>query len=295
MTVQPAVRLVVDAKNALGEGCLWDDQAGALYWVDIEGKLIQRWRPGGTPEQWELPERIGTIGLRRSGGLVAAMASGFAFVTLDPFQIERIAEPEAHLPGNRFNDGRVDSGGRFWAGTMDDAHKAASGSLYRLDPDRSWRKIESGICISNSTAWSPDGRVMYFADSLQGAIWAYDFDVESGTPRNKRVFATVEAGVGADGSTVDAAGYLWNAQWGASRVRRYAPDGKVDFDVAIPATQTSCCCFGGPSLATLYVTSARVTISPERLANEPNAGGVFAVTFDPALGIRGVPEPRFAG
>jgi L-arabinonolactonase len=136
---------------------------------------------------------------------------------------------------------------------------------------------------------------MYFADSRERTIWAYDFDVVSGTPRNKRVFATTEDGVGPDGSTVDAAGYLWNAQWGASRVRRYSPDGEVDFDVKIPATQTSCCCFGGPGLETLFVTSARVTLSPERLAKEPKAGGVFAVTFDPSLGIRGVPEPRFAG
>jgi sugar lactone lactonase YvrE len=155
--------------------------------------------------------------------------------------------------------------------------------------------MESGICISNSTAWSPDGRVMYFADSAQRTIWAYDFDVKAGMPRNKRVFATVEENVGPDGSTVDAAGYLWNAQWGASRVRRFAPDGRVDLDVPIPATQPSCCCFGGPGLATLYVTSARIALSQERLEKEPNAGGLFAVTFDPALGIRGVPEPRFAG
>jgi sugar lactone lactonase YvrE len=294
MTVQATVSLAVDSKNVLGEGCVWDEKEGRLYWVDIEGKLIQRWKPGGTAQRWELPERVGTVALRKSGGLVAALASGFAFVNLEPLKIERIAEPEPHLPGNRFNDGRADPGGRLWAGTMDDKHTAFSGSLYRLDPDLSWRRMESGICISNSTTWSPDGRVMYFADSRRGAIWAYDFDVGTGTPSNKRVFATLEEGVAPDGATVDAAGYLWSAQWGGSRVRRYAPDGRVDFDVKVPATETSCCCFGGPGLTTLYVTSARIALPAETLEKEPNAGGVFAVTFDSALGIRGVPEPRFA-
>lgn len=289
------VTLAVDAQNTLGEGCLWDEQAGALYWADIEGRFIQRWRPGGRVEKWELPERVGSFSLRRGGGLVVALASGFAFVTLDPLTIERIAAPEAHLPGNRFNDGRTDAQGRFWAGTMDLRKKAPSGSLYRLDPDRSWRRMQEGICIPNSTAWSPDARVMYFADSIARTIWAYDFDEASGSIRNRRVFATTEAPIGPDGSTVDAHGFLWNAQWGASRVRCYSHDGLVRMDVPLPVSQPTCCCFGGPDLRTLYVTSAREDLSPAQLAREPHAGGVFAVEFDTSLDIRGRVENRFAG
>lgn len=294
MSVPYSVSLAAPVRNTLGEGCLWDSRTQTLFWVDVEGCSIHRLEPKtGTLERWVLPERVGSVALRAGTGLVAALESGFALIDLYPFAIHRLATPEADRPGNRFNDGRADHQGRFWSGTMDASMRTPSGALYRLNPDLSWARMEEGVHISNSICWSPDSRTMYFADSIARTIWAYDFHADTGAITGKRVFATTEKGVVPDGSTVDAQGYLWNAQWGGGRVRRYAPDGRAVMDVTVSAPQSSCCCFGGDDLATLYVTSAQVGMSPAALERAPQAGAVFAVAFDPALGIRGIPEGRF--
>ena len=287
------VACAVDSNNILGEVPAWDVAEQALYWVDIEGCLLQRYEPAtAAVRRWRLPERVCALALRRRGGLVLALASGFALFDPDSGAVTRLAAPEAHLPHNRMNDGKCDRHGRFWAGTMDDTCREGTGALYRLDPDGSCHRMEDGIGISNSLAWSPDDRVFYFADTLRRTIFAYDFDGDSGTIANRRVLTDCADQPGTpDGSTVDAEGYLWNAQWDGWRLVRYAPDGRVDRIVALPVQKPTSCMFGGPDLSTLYVTSAVWDLRGEDLAGQPHAGGLLALD----VGVHGLPEARFAG
>jgi len=287
------VHCVVEARNTLGEVPVWDIAEQALYWVDIENALLQRLTPAtGAVDRWTFPERICAFALRQAGGLVVALASGFAFFDPARGTIERLATPEAHIPRNRFNDGKCDRRGRFWAGTMDDQLRERTGALYRFDPDGSCHRMASGIGISNSLAWSPDDRTFYFADTMQREVYAYDFDLEAGTIDNRRVFTDMDGQPGTpDGSTVDTEGYLWNAQWDGWRLVRYAADGRVDRVVDLPVQKPTSCIFGGRDLRTLYVTSAVWDLSPDALADQPWAGGLLALD----VGVAGLPETRFAG
>jgi sugar lactone lactonase YvrE len=287
------IACVVEARNTLGEVPVWDVAEQALYWVDIEKCLLQRLEPAsGALRRWVLPERVCALALRRNKGLVLALASGFAFFDPDTGAIERLAAPEADRPRNRMNDGKCDRRGRFWAGTMDDSLRERTGALYRLDPDLACHRMETGIGISNSLAWSPDDRTFYFADTLQRTIFAYDFDLETGAIANPRPLTRCEDQPGSpDGSTIDADGYLWNAQWDGWRLVRYAPDGRVDRIVPLPVQKPTSCMFGGPDLATLYVTSAVWDVAGEELRRQPWAGGLLALD----VGVKGLPEPRFAG
>jgi sugar lactone lactonase YvrE len=286
------VECVVDCRNRLGEVPVWDEREQALWWVDIEGKLLQRYRPAtGQVERWTMPERIGSFALRERGGLIVAFASGIAFYDPASGAIEWLGRPEADKPGNRFNEGKCDRKGRFWCGTMDDSLAAHSAALYRVDPDRSIHKVLDGVGISNCFVWSLDDRAFWFADTLDRRIDRFDYDHARGTLSNRRPFATPAGGAAPDGGTIDAEGFLWNAEWDGWRVVRYAPDGRVDRVVALPVQKPTSCMFGGPDLATLYVTSAVWDLTPEKLAGQPQAGGLFALD----VGVRGVPEPRFAG
>lgn len=284
---------VVDCANRLGEVPVWDVAEAALYWVDIEAGLLQRLDPrDGAVRRWTLPERVCAVAPRQRGGLLLALASGFAFFDPETGTLDRLAAPEAHLPTNRMNDGKCDRRGRFWAGTMNDGLRGSTGALYRLDPDLACHRMERGIGISNSLAWSPDDRVFYFADSLRRTIFAYDFDVDAGRIANRRIFTDCADQPGTpDGSTVDAEGYLWNAQWDGWRLVRYAPDGRVDRVVPLPVQKPTSCMFGGADLATLYVTSAVWDLSSAERERQPLAGGLLALD----VGVRGLPETRFAG
>jgi sugar lactone lactonase YvrE len=287
------IACLVDSKNKLGEVPVWDVDEQALYWVDIENKLLQRYAPAtGDVRRWTLPERIGSFALRSSGGFVCALASGFAFFDPDSGQIEWINKPEAGIPRNRFNDGKCDRKGRFWAGTMDDRLEEHTGALYRLDGDRSVHRLIGSIGISNSLAWSPDNRHFYFADTMDRAIYLFDYDHETGAIGDKRLFASTENDPGnPDGSTIDAEGFLWNAQWDGWRLVRYAPDGRVDRVVHLPVQKPTSCMFGGPDLRTLYVTSAVWDLDDDALRKQPWAGGLLALD----VGVAGLPEPRFDG
>ncbi|MFO1070991.1 MAG: SMP-30/gluconolactonase/LRE family protein, partial [Geminicoccaceae bacterium] len=251
------VRLVVDSRNRLGEGSVWDPVEGALWWVDIEGRLLQQHvEATGETRRWTLPERIGCLALRERGGLVLALESGFAFFDPATGKLDWIARPDPDRR-NRMNDGKCDRQGRFWAGGMDDRCVEHRASLWRLDPDLSVHEMARGIGISNSIAWSPDDRTFYYADTLDRAIYAYDFDKATGSIANRRLLADhKDQPGGPDGSTVDAEGYLWNTQWDGWRLVRYAPDGRIDRIVELPVQKPTCCAFGGPDLRTLYVTSA---------------------------------------
>lgn len=289
------IRVALDAKAQLGEGPVWCPREQVLYWVDSMAPAMHRFDPAsGAVKAWAMPDLIGSFALREKGGAILALRKGFYEFDFARGDVRTIAEPEAGSE-NRFNDGKVDRRGRFWAGSMHFAGlpRQPKGSLYRLDPGLSPpRKMETGIRTSNGIGWSPDNRTMYYTDTRAQAIWAYDFDLESGQIRNRRTLAHVPGTTGSpDGLTVDADGFIWSVNWGGSRIVRYAPDGQIERSVMLPVTRPTSCSFGGVDLRTLYVTSARDGLDDAQLAKEPLAGAIFA--FEP--GMQGLPEPRFAG
>ncbi len=287
------IDVVGSGRYGLGEGPVWCTREMALYWVDILAGHIHRLRPEtGDITTWTLPESVGSLAVREAGGLVLALKHRIAAYDPDTDVLETLVTVEADLPENRFNDGKCDRQGRFLAGTMQADGEAPTGTLWRLDTDRSHHALFTDAAIPNSLCWSPDGRIMYWADSKARTIWAHDYDRATGTPSGRRVFADLRDNSGVpDGSTVDAEGCLWNAEYGGGRVVRYTPDGRVDRVIALPAHQLTCCAFGGPDLSTLYVTSARQGMSAAELTAQPMAGAVLAIETD----VRGLPEPRFLG
>jgi len=285
------IECVVDCKNILGEVPVWDGQGQALYWVDIEGKLLQRYTPStGVVDRWTMPERIACFALREKGGLIVAFASGIAFYDLKTGAIDWIARPDTN-PRNRFNEGKCDRLGRFWAGTMDDRLSEHSASLFRVDPDRSVHKVFGDIGISNCFIWSLDNRTFYFADTLDKRVYRYDYDHRTGAVSNRRPFVEFTGSGGPDGGTIDAEGFLWITHFDGWRVIRVAPDGRIDREIRLPTSRPTSAMFGGPNLETLYITTAIWDSTPEQLKTQKNAGGLFALD----VGVRGVPEPRFAG
>ena len=291
MPDQPQVECLADVHAVLGEGPAWIARERALYWVDIKGKKIFRLGEGGAVSNWDTPIHVGSLAPREQGGFVAGTDEGFYFVDLAADQFEPIVHPEEHLPTNRFNDGKVDRSGRFWAGTMDDQEREAAGALYRLDPDLSWIRINEGYRVTNGPAFSPDGRRMYHNDSGRRVTYVFDLD-EAGLASNRREFARYGDGDGyPDGMTVDAEGCLWIAFWDGWCIRRLSPEAELLQMIRLPVQRPTSCAFGGERLETLFITSARKGLQGTDLAGQPLAGGLFAV--DP--GVRGIAELPFAG
>ena len=287
-------RVVIPARNLVGESPVWSAAEQVLYWVDVEGKLVQCFHPAtGTLRHWLMPEPTGSIGLRARGGLVAAMRTGFVLLDTRDGTLTPIADPESDKTDTRFNDGKVDRRGRFWAGTRNFRdHSRADGALYRLDPDHCVHRLIEGIRCPNGIAWSPDERTMYLCDTWIRRIFAFDFDSEEGVPRNRRLFAelTEEQGY-PDGLTVDSEGFVWNAHYDGWRITRYAPDGRVDRVIRLPVQHVTSLTFGGADLRTLFVTSAGIRLSDKQRAAQPDAGNLFALEVD----VPGIREPMFSG
>lgn len=284
---------LVDSASRLGECTLWCEREQALWWVDSRGPSLWRHHPAsGATRSIPLPEVVGSFCFRNRGGMVVAMASGFHFLDPDTGALQPIADPESSLPENRFNDGRCDRRGRFLSGTMCDVRRDPAGSLYRLDPDLSCTKLRGDLIVPNSIAWSPDNRRLYLADTYRHRIMAFDYDIECGAISNERLFVDASGHPGRpDGSCIDEDGCLWNAEYGGWRLVRYTPEGKIDRTIELPVSNPTCCCFGGEDLDILYVSSATQRLAPEELAEQPLAGGVFAVR----PGVKGLTEARFAG
>lgn len=278
-------------QDRLGESPVWSVREQALWWVDIHRPAILRGRLPGAADEWELVGNVGSIGLRRGGGVVAAMRHGFAAFDAEGGQ-RSLVQPVAGLPDLRFNDGRVDARGRFWAGTVQEKRVPGLAGLYRLDPDGACTQMVSGITVSNGLAWSPDGRTMYLACSHARTVWAYGFDMDAGVPGARRVFASFGAGDGVpDGATVDSAGCYWIAHFGGALLTRFTPRGEVDRVVPMPVPRPTSCAFGGPRLDTIYVTSARYGLDDAALRASPDSGSVFALH----PGVDGIAEPEFGG
>jgi sugar lactone lactonase YvrE len=288
------IELLVDARNDLGEGPLWDVDEQRLYWIDSHGKAVHRCDARGQEvRSWSVPEHIGSMCLRERGGAVVSLRNGFHFLDLASGKVEPIADPEAHLRRTRLNDGKVDRQGRFLAGGMDYEEREPLAGLYRLDPDLEVTQLEAGIVVSNGPCWSLDGETFYFADTWARRIWAYGYDTATGDLLSRRVFADFEGHLRGypDGATVDAEGCVWSAEVYGGRLVRFAPDGTVDRLVGMPVDSVTSVIFGGADLDVLYVTSMARPFQGRR-RQEREAGGLFAVH---GLGVRGVPEPRFKG
>lgn len=276
----------------LGEGPVWDGDAQVLWFVDIEKPGVYRLDPvSGDRFEWTPPCRIGSVALRANGGMIAGTEHGFALIDPVAGHFELLADPEPLLPTNRFNDGKVDPAGHFWAGTMDDHKFKRQGSLYRLDPTLQWALADDGYRITNGPAFSLDGRTLYHNDTLDRVTYAFDLD-DGGALSNKRIFVAWAEGAGnPDGMTTDAEDHLWQAFWGGSCVRRISPAGDIVAEHPIPASAVSSCAFGGAALDRLFVTTARQTLDADALEAEPLAGGLFEIF----PGVRGLPAGVFAG
>ena len=276
--------------NRLGEGPVWNVSERALYWVDIDGQCFYRYYPAtGAQERFDVGQPIGVLRFRKSGGFVVALRDGLAFWDAQTQSLKLIANPEPGKPNARFNDGAVDRRGRFWAGTL---APGATSALYRLDPDLSVHTMETGITVSNGIGWSPDNRTMYYCDSRIRMIYAYDFDLASGTITNRRAFVhTLDGPSTPDGLTVDSEGFVWCARWGGWQVVRYDPTGKVEREIRLPVEYPTSCAFGGEALDELYITSAWTRLSEAQRKEQPAAGDIFRLKTN----IKGLPEPLFAG
>jgi sugar lactone lactonase YvrE len=280
-----------NVRNILGEGVVWDANAGLLLWTDIEKSELWTLDSSGEINVANSPERIGSFAPRESSGLIVAFASGFAFWDPETDRRQEIEKFEAHLSTTRLNDGGTDRQGRFLAGGFDEKGSKPISSLCRLDFDLSVHTLLTDICCSNSLCFSPDGRIMYFADTPKAVIWRFDYDIDSGVPSDRQIFVTFEDQPGTpDGSCVDADGCLWNAQWNGGRVVRYTPTGRIDRVIEIPVRNPTCVAFGGAKLDTLYVTTARYLMQPDELEAEPLAGALFAVS----PGVTGLVSKKFA-
>ena len=285
------VQCVADVGAVLGEGPVWVARDAALYWVDIKGYKIFRLDRAGDVRTWDTPIRIASLAPRLRGGFVAGTEHGFADVDLDPLRFDPFDHPEADRPDNRFNDGKLDRAGRFWAGTMDDCEQAATGALYRLDHDRSSRRLDDGYRVTNGPAFSRSGRLMYHNDSGRQVTYVFDLD-DSGKPSNRRVFAAFTDGQGyPDGMTVDAEDCLWIAFWDGWCVRRFSPAGECIAKIDLPVQKPTSCAFGGPALDQLYMTSASIGLSDEERARQPCAGGLFMLD----TGCVGLADLPFGG
>jgi sugar lactone lactonase YvrE len=281
---------IADVAAILGEGPVWALSEAALYWVDIVGQKVFRWSAAEGTRTWAPPRPISALAPRVGGGFVGAGQGGF--LTFDfGGDVALIGTPEPGHSTNRFNDGKVDRAGRFWAGTMDRHEREASGALYRLDPDLSMACYDEGYRVTNGPAFSLDGRTMYHTDSAHQRIYAFDLAAD-GAVSNRRVFAQFGEGDGyPDGMTVDAEDCLWVAFWDGWCVRRLSPAGERLAQLAVPAQRPTSVAFGGPNLDQLFITSARRDLTAEDLADQPQAGGLFRTV----PGVAGPAEPLFAG
>jgi len=284
---------VLDIKASLGECPTWSVDEQSLYWVDINAPSLNRFDPlTGRNIAWPMPEAIGCFALRDAGRFVAALRSGMWLVDSSGKLERKIAAAPYDPAHHRFNDGRADAQGRFWAGSMNERRDASSARLYRLDAKLALTPMISDITISNGLAWSPDSRTMYHADTPTRTISAWDFDPPTGTIANRRVFAQFSGETDRpDGAAVDREGCYWSAFYRGGKVVRLSPRGEMVAEFPLPAICPTMCAFGGQDLKTLYVTTARQRRGAEELSRLPQSGGIFAMRVD----VPGMPEPKFAG
>jgi len=281
------VELVIDSKSELGEGALWNYKTGELLWVDIKSKILNFYKPlTGNNKEMFTGQMIGTVVPTETEQVLVALQNGI--YKLDPKTGSKklIVDPEEDLPDNRFNDGKCDPAGRFWAGTMSMVNEKNAGALYRLDPDSSIHKMVDNVSISNGIVWSPDNTKMYYIDTPTKKVMRYNYNNETGNIGDPEVAVEIPNDMGSpDGMTMDEEGNVWIALWGGSAVGCWNPEtGKLMHTIGVPAKNVTSCAFGDDDLGTLYITTARTGTSEEELEMFPYAGGVFKTR----PGVKGV-------
>jgi D-xylonolactonase len=288
-----SLECIWEAQAQLGESAIWVDEEQALYFVDgLRGRLLRYSDSQGTSEVYRHDDVIGFIAHRVGGGFIAGMDNRLYRLDTVLGTAMAVSCPEPHLPNSQFNDGKVDPTGRLWAGTLDRECAHPVGSLYRVQKDLSWKAVDDGYLCSNGPAFSPDGRILYHTDSMRRTIHAFDLDPETGAISNKRVFVKFDEREGLpDGMTVDRDGRLWVAHFGGARVTALRPNGEVDEVVSVPAPNVTSCAFGGTNGTTLFITTARWSMTEAQLREAPLAGALFA-----CVGLaRGIPAVAFEG
>ncbi|MEO1191313.1 MAG: SMP-30/gluconolactonase/LRE family protein [Pseudomonadota bacterium] len=294
MTVE--IECLAESQDGLGEAPLWVEEEQALYWSDHVNYKMRRWSAEeGQLQVWDTPGPIGSFALRRGGGMVGASAEGFLSFDLESQSFTKRIDPEADRPENRFNDGKCDRQGRFWCGSMNKTISAETGAIYCLAADWSVSRhaADFHFKVSNGTAFSPDGRTLYFSDTLGNQVWRFDVDTDTGQLSNRRpFFSTADRPGMVDGATVDAEGCYWCALVAGGQVVRLDPEGQVMLEIDMPVPRPTCPTFGGPNHDRLFVTSQRLFMTEEELATYPQAGNLFVID---GLGVKGLPEERFAG
>ena len=288
--------LVVDCRCVLGESILWCSRREVLWWSDIQSSRLWMHSPQKrVTRHWTLPDRLGSLGLCESGKLLLGLAKGLFLADVEGSSerivpVQLLTSVEGDDPRTRINDGRCDRAGNFVFGTLnEDSARAPIGSFYQYSAAGLRRLNLDGVAIPNSICFSPAGNTLYYCDSTQPRILCCDYDAESASTTDGRVFVSLSTrGSCADGSTVDAEGYLWNAEWGAARVVRYTPQGQIDRVVAVPAKHPSCVAFGGRQLHHVYVSTAQIGLRAEELGRVPESGGVYGWLSE----VRGLPEGR---
>ncbi len=290
MDLTDRIEVVGTERAEVGEGPVWDVRSSRLVWVDILGRRIHVTDPRtGKTDSIDVPLHVGAVVPRVAGGYVAALQDGFWIVGDGaPRRIVTVAEAR---PGLRFNDGKCDPAGRFWAGTM--AYDEAPGAawLYRLEASGLATRVLDGATISNGLAWSGDGRTMYYIDSPTQRVDAFTFDRATGDLRDRRTVIQIPKELGTpDGMTIDADGGLWVALWGGGAVHQYV-DGRLHREIRLPASRVTSCAFGDKDLGTLFITSAREGLSDDDLRDQPLAGALFRVR----PGVRGVAPHTYLG
>lgn len=293
-------KLILNAKATLGEGPIWDPREKALWWIDINEHRLHRYDPGvghegdAKNETYDIGQRVGTVVPRTSGGLMLAIEHGFASYDPATKQLEILADPEAHLPGNRFNDGKCDPAGRFWAGTLQSIEEdMTAGTLYCMSADGQVEPRVLGVGISNGIVWTSDKKTMYFIDSPTRRVDAFDYDNTTGAISNRRPAVELPEGIGyPDGMTIDAEDKLWVALWAGWGVARFDPvSGNLLEKIDVAASQVTACALGGPNLTDMYITTARRDLTGSLLDDQPHAGGLFHAE----VVVPGVASCAFAG
>jgi len=293
-TTPPDVVRIGEDICELGESPMWAPGEAALYWFDVPPRrLLRRVLPDGETVVTQLEKVPASFGWREGGGMIFAFRNGLVLTdATGAVEREISCEGVVDFATQRFNDGAVDRRGRFWVGGFHPKVDPGGGGLFRVDPDLTVRKMDSGVTMSNGIAWSPDDRTMYFADSRPGCVWRYDFDVGTGEIGPRGVFLDYADRPGRpDGLTVDSEGFVWIAEVTAGRVSRYDPQGRLERVIAVPVSKPTSVIFGGDGLRTLFITTMNLGLSAAERTTEPLAGALFAC----APGATGLPETAFAG
>ncbi|HYW22828.1 MAG TPA: SMP-30/gluconolactonase/LRE family protein [Terriglobales bacterium] len=266
--------LLLDARVELAEGPCWLADRERLLWVNITAGHVHVLDPTtGEDRLLEVGQPVGAAVPADDGRVALAVRDGYALLDLDDGRVEMIADVEREIGGNRMNEGKCDRAGRFWAGTMALDTRRGAGALYRLDERRRVERMVAGVGISNGLGWSGDDRLMYYIDTLEDRVDVFDFDLATGGIANRRPFAVIDGPGHPDGMAVDAEGCLWVALWGGGRIARFLPDGTPAGGIEVPVAQVSSCCFGGPDLDEMFITTAWQHLPPD--GREPHAGSLF--------------------